>query len=69
MKFPLRLGTKRIGQIKVGKTERDIRNELETNLRTLGADDVAFNSIVATGPNSAIPHHEPTDREVAREIS
>ena len=57
---------KTLGQIKVGKTERDIRNELETNLRKLGADDVAFNSIVATGPNSAIPHHEPTDREICK---
>lgn len=56
---------KTLGQIKVGKTERDIRNELETNLRTLGADDVAFNSIVASGPNSAIPHHAPTDREIS----
>jgi Xaa-Pro aminopeptidase len=54
-----------IEQIKVGQTEREIRNNLEHNMRQLGADDVAFNSIVATGPNSAIPHHEPTDRKVA----
>jgi Xaa-Pro aminopeptidase len=33
-------------------------------MRELGADDIAFASIVASGPNSAIPHHEPTDREV-----
>lgn len=54
-----------IEQIKAGQTEREIRNNLEHNMRTLGADDVAFNSIVATGPNSAIPHHEPTQRRVA----
>jgi Xaa-Pro aminopeptidase len=27
---------------------------------------VAFDTIVATGPNSAIPHHRPTEREIAR---
>lgn len=53
-----------IKQIKVGQTEREIRNNLEHNMRNLGADDVAFSSIVAGGPNSAIPHHEPTDRKV-----
>ena len=53
-----------IQQIKVGQTEREIRNNLEQNMRNLGADDVAFSSIVAAGPNSAIPHHEPTDRKV-----
>lgn len=54
-----------IEQITVGQTEREIRNNLEQNMRNLGADDVAFNSIVAAGPNSAIPHHEPTQRRVA----
>jgi Xaa-Pro aminopeptidase len=33
-------------------------------MRDLGADDIAFESIVASGPNSAIPHHEPTDRQI-----
>ena len=28
----------------------------------LGAEAVSFETIVATGPNSAIPHHSPTDR-------
>ena len=55
-----------IEQIKIGQSEREIRNNLEHNMRQLGADDVAFNSIVAAGPNSAIPHHEPTDRVLAR---
>ncbi len=27
-----------------------------------GADRLAFETIVATGPNSAVPHHRPTDR-------
>lgn len=51
--------------IKVGQTEKEIRNTLEQRMRDLGADDIAFASIVASGPNSAIPHHQPSDREVA----
>jgi Xaa-Pro aminopeptidase len=30
-----------------------------------GATGIAFETIVATGPNSAVPHHRPTDRAVA----
>lgn len=50
--------------ISVGQTERTISNTLERRMRDLGADDVAFQSIVASGANSAIPHHEPTDKQV-----
>jgi Xaa-Pro aminopeptidase len=53
-----------IESIKVGQSEKEIRNALEQRMREYGADDIAFASIVASGPNSAIPHHEPTDREV-----
>jgi Xaa-Pro aminopeptidase len=50
--------------VRIGQTEKSIRNALEQRMRDLGADDVGFASIVAAGPNSAIPHHDPTDREV-----
>jgi len=53
-----------ITDIKVGQSEKVIRNSLEQRMRELGADDVAFESIVASGANSAIPHHEPTDKPV-----
>ena len=53
-----------IESVKAGQTEKEVRNELENRMRMNGADDVAFASIVATGPNSAIPHHEPTDRVI-----
>jgi Xaa-Pro aminopeptidase len=53
-----------IDSIKVGQSEKAIRDSLEQRLRSLGADDIAFASIVASGPNSAIPHHEPTEREL-----
>lgn len=53
-----------IQSIAIGQSERTIRDTLERRMRDLGADDVAFDSIVASGTNSAIPHHEPTDRKV-----
>lgn len=51
--------------IKVGQSENEIRDALEQRFRELGADDIAFETIVASGPNSAIPHHEPSDRKVS----
>ena len=42
-----------------GRTERAVRNRIEWEMRERGADDVAFPTIVATGPNGARPHHEP----------
>lgn len=52
--------------IAVGQTEREVARRLEGAMVDLGADGVAFETIVASGPNSAIPHHRPTHREIAR---
>ncbi|CAN5793247.1 Xaa-Pro peptidase family protein [soil metagenome] len=48
----------------VGRTEREIARDLEARMLALGAEWIAFDTIVASGPNSAIPHHEPTGRVV-----
>jgi len=45
-----------------GMSEKQCAWELEKILREAGADDVAFPIIVASGPNSALPHHSPTER-------
>jgi Xaa-Pro aminopeptidase len=42
-------------------TERDVRDELEYRMRRYGADGPSYETIVATGPNAARPHHRPTD--------
>lgn len=54
------------GGIVPGRTERDIALDLDFRMLRLGADEVSFETIVATGPNSAIPHHRPTDRVLQR---
>ncbi|MGB9378612.1 MAG: Xaa-Pro peptidase family protein [Mycobacteriales bacterium] len=53
------------GGIRTGRTEQEIGRDLDARMLDLGADAVSFETIVASGPNSAIPHHRPTGREVA----
>ena len=50
--------------LRPGRTERDLAVELERRFVDAGADGLAFDLIVAAGPNGAVPHHEPTDRAV-----
>lgn len=57
--------TAMLDDLRPGRTERDLSVELERRFVDLGADGLAFDLIVASGPNGAIPHHEPTDRPVA----
>lgn len=48
----------------VGRSERELARDLEWRMLELGAEDKAFETILASGPHSAIPHHQPTDRVV-----
>ena len=50
--------------IKVGMTEKDVANELEYRFKLYGASDKSFDTIVAFGTNSAVPHHESGDRKL-----
>lgn len=50
----------------LGMTEKQLAFILESAMVELGADGRAFESIVAAGPHSAIPHHSPTDRPIER---
>jgi Xaa-Pro aminopeptidase len=48
--------------IRAGDTERTVAFRLDAQMIALGAERTAFDTIVASGPNGAIPHHAPTDR-------
>jgi Xaa-Pro aminopeptidase len=48
--------------IKAGITEKEAAWKIEKGLREAGADGESFPAIVASGPNSALPHAIPSDR-------
>ena len=47
----------------VGRTEADVAREVRERLLAEGHDEVEF-AIVGSGPNSASPHHEASDRVI-----
>ena len=49
-------------ELRPGLTEREIARRLESLMYDEGAHALSFETIVAGGPNSAVPHHEPGDR-------
>ena len=51
--------------LRPGARERDVARQLEELLYRHGADAIAFESIVASGPNSALPHARPALRPIA----
>ena len=50
--------------IEPGMTEREAAWEIEAYIRSHGASKVAFDLIVAAGPNGALPHAQPGDRAI-----
>lgn len=54
-----------MSEARPGLTERRIEAELEAGFRRGGGRRPAFDSIVAGGPNAAVLHFEPTDRELS----
>jgi Xaa-Pro aminopeptidase len=50
----------------VGRTERELAWAIEQLFHDEGAEAVAFETIVASGPNSARPHGRATDRQIGR---
>ncbi len=48
-----------------GMREREVAALIEAELRRVGFDKPAFDTIVAAGPNSAVPHYRAGDRHLA----
>lgn len=46
-----------------GRSERDVARAAEARIRELGGDP-SFPAIVAAGPNGALPHAEPGERQI-----
>ena len=50
--------------IKIGMTEKEVAYEIEKFFMKHGADGLAFDTIVASGINSSMPHAIPTDKKI-----
>ena len=55
-----------IRNIKKGMTEKEVAFEIERFMISHGAEDRAFETIVASGENSSMPHAVPTDRVIQK---
>ena len=53
-----------LNYIKIGMTEKQIATAIERFFRINGANDLAFDTIVASGSNSSMPHAVPTERKI-----
>jgi len=56
---------KTLASIRPGISEFEIASRLEFEMRQLGAEKTAFETIVAAGAHAALPHAQPSDRKVA----
>ncbi|MDY6790029.1 MAG: Xaa-Pro peptidase family protein [Thermodesulfobacteriota bacterium] len=50
--------------IELGMTEKQLAWSMEKEMREAGAQSLSFPTIVASGPNSALPHAIPSDRKI-----
>src|SRR3954470_22799478 len=50
-------------EVRRGRTERDVALAIDTLIRQAGFERTAFDTIVAAGPNAALPHARPTERK------
>lgn len=55
-----------LAMLSSGVTEAELALALDTAMRRNGAESPAFETIVASGPSSAKPHHRPTQRSIGR---
>jgi Xaa-Pro aminopeptidase len=55
-----------VSRIGAGMTELEVAGVLESALRQAGSDGFPFPSIVASGPNAALPHARPTARPLGK---
>jgi Xaa-Pro aminopeptidase len=52
-------------EIRAGRTERDVAMAIDWRIRDAGFARNAFDTIVASGPNAALPHARPGERKLA----
>lgn len=53
-------------EIRIGMTEKEIAARLQYLMISAGAEKLSFDTIVASGPNSSMPHAVPTERKIEK---
>ncbi|GER93651.1 aminopeptidase P family protein [hot springs metagenome] len=53
-------------RIRVGVKEREIALRLEEQLKRVGCKDIPFDTIVASGKNSSMPHARPSEKKIEK---
>jgi Xaa-Pro aminopeptidase len=48
----------------VGRTEKDVAWRLRQLMHAHGADDLSFDTAIASGPNGSLPHADPSDKVI-----
>jgi Xaa-Pro aminopeptidase len=51
--------------VRAGREEREVAGAIEAAIRSAGYERIAFDTIVASGPHSALPHHRAGSRRLA----
>jgi Xaa-Pro aminopeptidase len=60
-----RVAREAIREARAGRTERDVAARIDARIRDEGFERNAFDTIVASGPNGALPHAHPGERRLA----
>jgi Xaa-Pro aminopeptidase len=51
-------------EVRRGRTEREVAQAIDSRLLAAGFERPAFDTIVASGPNAALPHAHPSERKL-----
>ncbi|HXD73657.1 MAG TPA: Xaa-Pro peptidase family protein [Vicinamibacterales bacterium] len=52
-------------EVRAGRTERDVAMAIDRRILAAGFERTAFDTIVASGPNAALPHAHPGERRLS----
>jgi Xaa-Pro aminopeptidase len=53
-----------LSDVRAGLTERELALSVDIRIREAGFERAAFDTIVASGPNAALPHARPSERKL-----
>ena len=55
-----------LNRVRIGCSENEIAVKVDSVIREIGFDRPAFDTIVASGPNSSLPHAQPGQRKLSK---